>query len=354
MVSHTRPVAVALAGLALLIGGCRSASGPEEPTPTATGQDATSADATADPVATRPSGSLDLTGWQQTHPGATSVALHAIEVDETGHLLLDVEVVTGRDGIYLMRWDTFLIDDLDNRHDLIPPDDNPEVEVPADSRLRATFAFDEPIADDATHVTFAINSVANEIIDAEDDTNPLSSGPALAFRDIPLPGLGLDHEADRGESTDLVEAASLDVDISQTHPDGVVVTVTRIASDARSVRLDIEVDNPTEREVSLLAGNPHLYDGPRESSSVGAYQRAEVDDQEVRRLDIPAGGEASATMAFRGTINPDATSLTLTLNGGSNDATDTVVPAFTIGDLPVPGREGGSTQSPSASPSPSD
>lgn len=358
MASHPRPVAVTLAVVALLITGCRSEPGPEQPTPTptTTEQDGSAADATAEPVAATPSGSLELSGWQQTHPGATSVALHGIEVDETGHLLLDVEVVTGPNDISLLRFDTFLLDDVDTRHDLIPPEDNPEVEVPADSRLRATLAFEQPIADDATHVTFAINALSDRIIDAQDDTNPHSSGPKLAFRDIPLPGLGLDDEADRGQTTDLVEPDSVDVDILQAHPDGVVVTVTRVASDTRSVRLDIEVENPTERDVKLLAGNPHLYDGPRQSSSVGPYEWAEVDDQQVRKLDVPAGGEASATLAFRGAVDPDATSLTLTLNGGSNDATETTVPGFTIEDLPIPGRDAGTSPSPSpsASPSPDD
>lgn len=350
MSPHPFRAAAALAAMAALVVACEAGPGPDDPpAPTTQGAEPTGATASVVDAAPTPSGRLELTGWQQTHPGATSVALHAIEVDDSGHVHLDVEVVTGPNEVELARFGTFLEDNLGSRHPLIPPSDNPDVAVPTDSRLRATFAFEGPIDDEATHVTFAINAAGDRIVDAEDDDNPRSTGARLAFRDIPLPGVGFDDEADRGESSDLVEATSVDVEATQAHPGGVVVTVTRVATDTRSVRIDIEVDNPTGREVRLLAGNPHLYEGSQQASSVGPYQVAEVDDSEVRQLDIPAGGQASATLAFRGAIGPDVTSLELTLNGGQDDDADTPVPGFTIGDLPVPGRDDAAS-----SPSPSD
>lgn len=355
MSPHPSRAALALAILGVTAAGCDSTPVPDDG-PTQTSSELPTG-ASADPAAATPSGALELTGWQQTHPGAISAAVHAIEVDEGGHVLLDVEVVTSSNDIQLARFGTFLLDDLDNRYELVPPPDNPEIAIPPDSRMRARLAFEGPISDDATHVTFAINAVGDRIVDAEDDTNPFSSGPKLAFRDLPLPGIGLQDEADRGESTALVADQSIDLDVTQTHPTGVVVTVTRIFTDTRSVHVDIEVDNPTDREVRILSSNPHLYDAPGQTSRVGGYEWAEVDDTQVAWLDIPAGGEASATLAFRGAVDADATSLELTLNGGADDDSDTTLPGFTFSDLPIPGRDSGTSTtspSPSSSPSPSD
>lgn len=114
-----------------------------------------------------------------------------------------------------------------------------------------------------------------------------------------MPGIGLDEEADRGETIDLAEAHPRRD--TQTHTHGVVVTITRIASDTRSVHIDLEIDNPTDREVRLLSGLPGLFDAPGRTSQVGDYLWAESDDRRARWLDVPPGGEASATLAFRGT-----------------------------------------------------
>jgi hypothetical protein len=293
-------------------------------------------DGPAEPVG--PHGRLQLTGWERTHRGGLTVALRAIEVDDDGHVYVELEAVSARRDVRLNDFSVFLVDDQGEVLPLAPPEEDVHVTVPQDQRMLARLGFVGPVGPDASRVTLAINGMNEQVRDDDDNVAAEIRGPALAIRDVPLPGVGLDAEA-VGDATvrdDLTAGAVVEPGVSQTHEGGTVVTVTRIEADASQVLIEVEVDNPTDHDVRLRSMPPFLED------DLGGRWLAvdiESDERADRFFDVPAGGTATATLAFPAPIRQEASSLALTIG---RPATDSVrIPGFHFEDLPIPGRDAG-------------
>jgi hypothetical protein len=331
----TAPAVVLTLGLALGVAACTggSADAGSEDADVAVGS---VDDGPAEPVG--PHGRLQLTGWEATHRGGLTVALRAIEVDDDGHVYVELEAVSARRDVRLNDFSVFLVDDQGEVLALAPPEEDVHLTVPQDQRMLARLAFVGPVGPDATRVTLAINGMNERVRDQDDDIGGGVRGPALAVRDVPLPGVGLDAEA-VGDATvrdELTASAVVEPGVSQTHEGGTVVTVTRIELDATQVLIEIEVDNPTDHDVRLRSMPPFLED------DLGGRWLAvdiESDERAERFFDVPAGGTATATLAFPAPIQQEAGSLALTIGRPATDSER--IPGFHFEDLPIPGRDAG-------------
>jgi hypothetical protein len=301
------------------------------------------ADEVLEPEAAEPQGRLELTGWEQTHPGGLSVALRAIEVDAAGDLLLDIEAVSTQMDVQLNGFTTFLIDDRTDQeqlvfgdwYELVPPDDDPRLRLAVDERLTGTLVFAGPVDPQARRVTLAINSDTQTIYEVDDGLVPRVLNPSFAFWDIPLPGVGLDAEAAAEQARDTItEVSELDLDVTEEHRSGVTVTLTEVRFDGRNLFLDLEAVNPTSRDQRLTWEPPRLIDA---GGARAVFVRVESQEEEDRFLEIPAGGEADATLAFRAPFEPGGT-MSLELNWPSaQDLEGGRRPYLLFEELPVPG-----------------
>jgi hypothetical protein len=285
-----------------------------------------------------PHGRLQLTRWEATHRGGLTVALRAIEVGDDGHVHLEVEAVSARRDVRLNDFTTYLLTDTGEILPLAPPEEDEHLTVPQHQRMLARLAFVGPIGDDVSRVTLAINAINERVRDQDDDIAAEVRGPALAIRDVPLPGVGLDTDAvgDAPERDELTASAVVEPGVSQTHEGGTVVTVTRIEVDASQVLIDVEVDNPTDHDVRLRSMPPFLED------DLGGRWLAvdiESDERADRFFDVPPGGQATATLAFPAPVRQEATSLALTIGRPATDSPR--IPGFHFEDLPIPGRDSG-------------
>jgi hypothetical protein len=334
----TAPAFVLTFGLVLGLAACTGVSedgGPEDPD--VAGDVAGDVADDDSPAPAGPHGRLQLTGWERTHRGGLTVALRAIEVDDDGHVILEIEAVSARRDVRLNDFSTYLVTDTDEVLPLAPPDEDEHLTVPQDQRMLARLAFVGPIGEDVTRVTLAINAINQRVRDQDDDNAAGVRGPALAIRDVPLPGVGLDTDA-VGDATvreDLTASAVVEPGVTQTHEGGTVVTVTRIEINASQVLIEVEVVNPTDHDVRLRSMPPFLED---DLGGRWVAENIESDERSDRFFDVPAGGEATATLAFPAPIRQEASSLALTIGRPATDSPR--IPGFHFEGLPIPGREG--------------
>ncbi len=312
-------VAVALrAAVALVVlGACTEGGG--EPNREDAGVDevepAADGDASASEVV-EPGGWLRLAGFREDQRAGRSVALLAIEVDDAGHVHVAFEAVnSGGRQMRLNGLTTVLEDDRGNSYEFQTPEELSDMQLRPDERMTGTLVFRGPIDPQARRFTLAFNQVgrksAAEVVSASDSPQT-DQYPPFAFRDVPLPGVGLEDEASAGDGAPLLTSRTVDVDQTASpegHPD-VEVTLVEYETDGRTLRLQIEAVNRSSQEVTLLHDQPVLVD---DLGNRFTFLRADQGGAE-RRLVLEPGSEASATLGYRATLRPDATELQLTFN----------------------------------------
>lgn len=344
----------ALAVTALLLTGCTGTGAEDDPsgllTPVATDSATTDADdgppptPVPSPTPSGPNGRLELSGWDQFHSNPTSIELQAIEVDDAGHILIDLDAVNSyhRGQVRLALNDVFATDDLGTSYEFVRPvgtRDEQRLGLDADQRLSGTLAFVGPVDPEATTLDVGFNNLDSRqdgFIAAEEDTQ--GQFPKFYFAGVPLPGVGLDDEADRGGSQ--VNAPTIDVNRTVEPDDwpGVALLVEEITADGRTVTIDLEISNQYDRTLKFLNRNPVLDDG---HGNRFYYVDNATGDLAERQLELTPGDEASVRLSWRGRLDPNADTFSLTLNGldrgGRPDLT--TAPHIPIGDLPVPRPE---------------
>ncbi len=335
--SRTRWVIAAVAVLALAAVGCDGS--PAEDSPTGDEVDAdTSGSEPSDEetTATGPAGSLRLSGWVEEHPARVALSLRGVEVDAAGHLLLDVEAVNRGSVVSVAEFGVRVRDDLGNRYAFQRPEDNGGLRFTVDERLTGTLAFEGPIDPDARYLEVGFNQSGDGSVSAAEDG--ISQYPAFLFEQVPLPGVGLEDEAVRGPSSELMEEQVVEVgQVGEVaYLDGLEVTLQRYVVGTGVIRVELEAVNGTGRAVQLAAGSPRLDDG-RDSHIV--YEANESDDRAERVIEMGPGDEATVTISFRGTIASDAESLQLRLNGHTRGEESATKPYMEFNDLPLPGEE---------------
>lgn len=316
--SKWRELGAATAAAALL-GACTSGAvdpGAEDPGPEDGGGAAGEATAEAEPEVVEPHGRMRLTGFREDQRAGRSVALLAVEVDEDGHLHVEFEAVnSGGRQMRLNGLTTMVEDDHGNAYAFREPTDGSDLQLRPDERMTGTLVFRGPVDPEARRFTLAFNQVgqrsATEVVGAEDSPQT-DQYPPFAFREVPLPGVGLEDEASTGDGAPLLASQTVEVDQTASpegHPD-VEVTLVEYETDGRTLRLQVEAVNRSSQRVTLLHDQPVLVD---DVGSRFTFLRAGEDEAE-RRLILEPGTEASATLGYRATLRPEATELRLTFN----------------------------------------
>jgi hypothetical protein len=310
-----RPLSLLVVGLLLAscTGGPEGGEGPSEPSAAEVGN--APGDAPED-EATAPFGRLRLAGFREDQAGGKSVDLRSVEVDEAGHILIDFEAVnSGTRVLRLNGLATIVEDDLGNRYPFRPPPDNDDLTLDSDQRMAGTLAFEGPIAPEARRLVVGFNqrtaATVDELVSAQ-ERPAFDQFPPMLFRDVPLPGVGLEDEARTDAGGSLLDTQV--VEVGQTaSPDAapdVEITIVSYETDGRILELDLEAVNRSGVPVSILSSLPVLTD---DLGSRFEYRPAQADAAE-RQLLLEPGTEASATLGFRAPLRPAATELRLTLN----------------------------------------
>lgn len=288
---------------------------------------------TDDPEALGPTGRLQLTGFREDNPAGASVQLRAVEVDGAGNVLIDVEAVSVRASVQIGRYSNLLEDDLGNRYELIDVEDNLELSLGAAERMTGTLAFAGPVDPDAMSFTFALNQVGSSFEAGAEQ--PVNQFPRFLITDVPFPGVGAEAEAVTEGS--LLEPAVVEVGETLTSDDNpdVEVTVVSVTNDGRSILIELEAVNSSGTVVRIVNDAPRLRD---HTGTTFQFLRDESGEEETRKLELEPGSEATATLAFLGTVGPAATELELVLNGLGIDRGQPGRPGFRT-TLPVPGAE---------------
>jgi hypothetical protein len=323
-----------LAGVVLLAACTGSGDAPTDPG-TEGGSAASEEQTVEEPL--EPAGRIYLSGFREDQAGSLSLALRAVEIDDDGHILVDIEAVnSGTSTRRLSGLATIMVDDVGNRYGFRPPSDDGSLTLRSDERMTGTLVFEGPVDPDARHLTFGLNqrsgTEVGQLVSAS-DRQATDQYPPMLFADVPLPGVGLEDEASSDDGGDLLDSRYVEVGETaapEATPE-VEVTVLGYETDGRTVELDLEVVNGSGGTVRMLAERPVLTD---DLGSRFHYRRVEGDRAE-QRLELAPGEEGAATLGFRATLQPAATELRLTLNGFGmrNDSERTPGLVFT---LPMP------------------
>lgn len=288
-------------------------------------------------VASGANGALRLSGWVEHNPRMISVALRSVEVDDHGHLRLDIEAVNrgfrGRSASSLALSDVRVTDDLGNQYAFQRPEEHRDLRFEADERLTGTLAFEGPVDPDARHLEVAFNQRDGESVPTSEDQP--SQYPKFLFADVPLPGIGLEDAADRGGSSSLLEVSTVELDLPAQIdwlPD-LDVTLLRYHHDGQTTEFDLEAANQTDLPVELASGHPRLDDG---TDGQIVYEPNDSDDRDERVIRLEPGDEATFTIAFRGAISPQSEGLRLRLNPNNHRSESPTRPFVRFEDLPLP------------------
>lgn len=282
-----------------------------------------------------PSGRLQLAGWEDVQPQrGVSAALHAVEVTDAGDLLFEFEALNqGRGGVGLAtrRGGVLALDDLGNVYPFVEPEDNDELDFETDHRMVGTLAFEGPIDENARRVTVAFNQREDdELVDGAEYGRG-TSRPRLLIEDVPLPGVGLEEEADRASTGDLIDEVVVEVDetVRPSENEDVEFTLVQYVVRGQSVLVDVEIVNESTVPVHFTQGSPRLRD---DQDTRFSYQRDEDADRDERILRLAPGEELSATLGWRGTLPEDVGSLEIefNMNRGRDQRPNVQV------DLPLP------------------
>lgn len=349
------PVAVALA---LLLAGCSTgeqppADGDAGPPLDATsdpedGQDADAADAD-DAAAAEETPAADQSGdgadpgddpgdgptstvlevsSSDTHPAGVTVTATRVEVADRGLLVtVRVDNAASEDALLAAGADvTYALDDTGRRLELVPPEGDAEVRVPAGGQLDGTLAFEGTPDPDATSFVVRFNHRGDRPLNADGGPGIVS----LELVDLPL----VEAAGDSGGAA----VGEVAVDADAEHPSGATLRVSGVRTDAAGgVYLDVVVDNPTGDTIVLANNRTSTY--LRDATGRQLGLRPPQDDP---RLEVPAGRQLTGEIAFVGPLAADAGSLRLFVNA-SPDNDQLLAPggsggvvSFLVEDLPVP------------------
>ncbi|WP_052668977.1 hypothetical protein [Nitriliruptor alkaliphilus] len=157
---------------------------------------------------------------------------------------------------------------------------------------------------------------------------------------------GLDNDGTDDDSDGDVVADRLgevSIDQTQSHPNGVEVTVHSLRVEQDAIFVDIEAFNGAPFEVLLAALDlaTVVDDTGRE------YRYEPPEDNEA--LEIEPNGTLEGSIAFIGRVGPDASSVTLRFNyskqgealqpADAQNADFADAPSFEFADLPLPGGD---------------
>lgn len=324
--------------VALSVAACTGEDAPDDdPTAGDHTEDATAPASDVSEVVDAPRGRLQLSGFVERTNSEAVATLHAIAITDGGLLEAEIEWTSQRSrGNRLGESAVLAIDDLGNVHHAARPDDNPQFDIDGDQRMLGVIQFEGRIDPDANRVNIGFNQGSrNRSGDVTAWTATADGGccriPQVSWFDVPLPGVGLEAEAVRVAA----EAGAVELDDEPQEGEraiGVTVAVTAVEVDPgdNATLVTIEAVNGSDRRVRITNRTPQLGDDAGRSYDF----RADPDASLRELVALEPGEEATAVLVFDGVPDPDASTLSLTLNG--LDGSSRTAPRFDFGDLPVP------------------
>lgn len=279
---------------------------------------------------------LDL---QTNHPNGSILIVRGIEVGSDA-IRLDVTVTTADREIRLANNNAMiLVDDQSGVYRLIPPPDNQELTVPANSRLTGELYFSGRLAPAAQRLVLTTNDGVGGSAD-----NRFSSMPVFRV-ELPAPGQAgapgatappVEPAAAPAAAAAPVEAASVPaarsyaVSAQAQHANGTTLIVEGIEAGEDGILLSIRATTATQE--SRLNAN----DSTQLVDDQGNVYRL-VPPSDNQELAVPAGSRIAGQIAFSGRLRPDATRLTLLVNErGGGRSSRSNVPEFRLA-LPLGG-----------------
>lgn len=326
----------AVAVVLLAAAGCDATADDDGTAADDAAKELSSAEQAAEAGPAGPSGSLRLTGYVEEHPRMVALALRGVEIDEGGHILLEIEGVNrgfrGRSSATIAEFGVRVRDDLGNSYPFQRPEGNGGLQFLADERLTGTLAFEGPIDPEARYLEVGFNQSSGESVSASEDS--IDQYPRFLFEQVPLPGVGLEEEAERGPSSDLMAEQVVEVGQSAQIEgrDDLEVTLVRYVVGGGVITFELEAANTGDVTVDLARGVTRLLDG--QDTTFVLESNSEDDGERLLRLE--PGEELTGTLAFRGVIAEDAESLTLYTNANARscDACKQT-PYIEFTDIPV-------------------
>lgn len=265
------------------------------------------------------------------HPSGVTVRLEGLE-RRRGGLVLAVRVTNGATQEAVLAaepsWTT-LVDDTGAVLTLVPPEDHPKLTVVPGDELVGELVFSGALAPDATAVTARFNWVDGEPWNADRDVAGIVS---FAFGDLPLAPdtAGAEETATRRRDAS--------VEVREEHPGGVVLELSRVATEGDAILLSVRVVNTSESESTQLAVQPDL---TWVEDDLGSRYRLRPPEDNPQ-LVVDPGEELVGDLAFVGPLEDGASALTLRTNhrrSGSPMNADRPVPgsvSFVVPGLPIP------------------
>lgn len=193
---------------------------------------------------------------------------------------------------------------------------------------------DDPVATDAAVDADAGDAGADGDADATDDpVDDVGTEEASA---------GDDEAADDGAEGAADRTGTVSVDRSETHANGVELTIAALRVEQDAIHVDVEAFNAAPFEIFLAAfdqvdliddtGRTYNYRPPEDNPG----------------LEIDSGGTLEGTLAFLGRLTDGATSVTVRFNYNGDEELEpsdgehadmSSAPAFEFSDLPLPGGD---------------
>lgn len=247
-------------------------------------------------------------GRRIVHPDGVSIELQRIDFRDASIVLSVTITNSGDRDIRLNRARSLLLDDgAHGVHYLGPPADNPELRVPARTRLSGDLVFVGPLASAARGLKLS----SNRGIGTRD--NPYDAAPVFEA------SLPIENRAGSGGGT----AAS--------HPDGAALLVRRIIATPAACLVSLLATNGNDRTIVLNENGSFVL-----TDDQGAA--APLDPPtENRELVVPPSDRLDADLLFDCRHVNAAGSLTLISNRGTAGTPDNpydTLPVFTL-ELPV-------------------
>lgn len=276
---------------------------------------------------------------QGNHPNGTVLIVRSIEPGEDS-TKLDVVVTTADREVALNRSNSMVLtDSAGAQYRLIPPAENENLEIPANSRMTGELVFSGRIRPDAERVVLS----TNDGIGGSSD-NRFTGLPVFRI-ELPLRAAGGAAPAPEGADAavqsaataalappDGDEARTFEVDKQVNHPNGTVLWVRSLETRPDGVVLDMRITT-SSREVSLNRNNSMQLIDER-----GARYRV-VAPPDNPDLTVAAATQIEGRVFFAGRLQPGVSRVTLLVNdgvGGSPQSRSTSLPELRI-EMPLGG-----------------
>lgn len=227
-----------------------------------------------------------------THPNGTQIELDGIRFtpDRIG---VDIEV---RNGSTINLWlfgadETFLEDDLGNRHRaLVEPNGETFFELDPESSVTGILTFAGRMDPRATSFTIFVN-------DGGLLTNDQAKSPAFVLGPF-----------DVGSAQTIEAPVDAEVNVTLDQVNGATGTLSGFTFDDRTIRAQVLIVNEGADEVNFNDGLTYVVD------SEGITYKSQI--EELPELVLGPGEGFEGEIVFSGKLQPDATSVRLTVNHG--------------------------------------